>query len=274
MKDILKKLDVEEGEIDTFLALLASAKGLSAAQLAKVRKIPRPTVYGHLESLVEKGLVKRGIHDRGAVFYAETKESIADLFDRKVKSLERARTHVFERFDAFVSSPQTMHEPKFIVHEGDKAAEEIFWDILRSGQESVAMWPINIMSKSVSPDVFHVWTRERIKRGMPIRVIWPELPHKTFMETSPYHMKDTPNPLREVRILPKPIKQEAAYFVYGTKVAFLSAMRENFGFVIDSEELSTTLKNEFELLWTLSSPYSFETNSVAGGVVSKKTKRT
>ena len=48
------------------------------------------------------------------------------------------------------------------------------------------------------------------------------------------------------------------YWIYGNKIAFLSSIKECFGFTIESEEMVQMQRVQFEALWQLATPYNNE----------------
>lgn len=48
------------------------------------------------------------------------------------------------------------------------------------------------------------------------------------------------------------------YWIYGNKVAFISSRKESFGFIIESAELATMLRTQFEVLWKASKPITVD----------------
>src|SRR6185436_1645390 len=111
------------------------------------------------------------------------------------------------------------------------------------------------MLKRVSKDKLEEFHHERIRRNIWMNVLWPDK-SKLDIKNSPFLLSpDEKVSLRRVKILPKGFDQDIGYGVYGNKVAFISSGREDYAFVIESKELSQTLKKQFDFFWKISSKY-------------------
>ncbi len=248
MHKLLKQLNCTEFETKTFLALLTETKGASVVNISKKLKLPRTTLYGHLESLMKKGLVRKTIGDRGSIFYTETITNIQELYEEKINQLKKSQKEIKKIMENKKSIQS--YEPKFIIHDKPRAAEMIFRDVLRSKEKQTYwFWPVKEMVESISNNTYEIFMKERIKRGIWLNVLWPDSKKIDFSEHSILGPKEKEKSLRRVKILPKEIDQFMGYGIYGSKVAFLSTKREHYGFIIDSIELSNTLKKQFDYLW-------------------------
>ncbi len=254
LNEALKQIGLTEAEINTFSALLSEANGASVLQLSRKLNLPRTTIYGHLDALIEKGLVKKGLNEKGTVFFTEKFDSIVRLFEEKENNIKTAKKEVVNFLNSgnFASS----YNPKFIVFDNPKAAELIFRDILITRpKETFWFWPIAEMLKTVPAEVFENFHKERVKRNIYHYVLWPEN-KKVNLKAHPYLFpEEREKSLRTIKILPEKIDYLMGYGIYGNKVAFISTKKENYGFIIDSQELNATIKNQFDYFWKISSPY-------------------
>lgn len=252
LKNALGHLGISGMEADTLISLFSEPEGTSVVRLSKKLNLPRTTIYGHLESLAEKGVVKKGVTERGSLFYAEDIETLSRIFDDKKKDIEEARKE-FEKISSselIVSS----YNPKFTVYDRPGAAESIFYDILRSRPKKTCwFWPVGEMVKTVPQEVFSSFQTERAKRGILLDVLWPKKRAVNLAE-HPY-LTPKQKSLRNIRILPREIDHVMGYGIYGNKVAFISSKKEDYGFVIDSKELSETFQSQFDYFWKISKAY-------------------
>jgi len=250
IKKILKYIDCTDYEIKTFVALLDEEGGSGVLKLSKKLNAPRATIYGHLDSLIEKGLVKKGLTENGNVFYAEDLEVILGLYDEKINEINQAKVD----FKKLIASRrvQPSHSPKFTLYETPQAAELIFRNILRSREhQTYWFWPLKEMVKTIPSEALINFHQERIRRGIWLNIICPEkfmIKMSDYPQLAPFGEKTA---LRRIKVLKGNIDQFTGYGIYGTKVAFISSRRENYGFVIDSKELSQTLKSQFNYLWEI-----------------------
>ena len=251
---ILQQINLTDFEARTFTALLAEPKGSSVLNLSKILNLPRTTIYGHLDSLIQKGVIKKTIGEQGALFFAEDLDTILEIYNEKIGQIKKAKDNLANIIKAqqFPAS----HQPKFIYYDKPSAGQAILRDILRSGvKESQWFWPIQEMIKVLTPDVMEWFNNERVARGIWINVLWPPKRQVQIKEHPFMLPADPKKSLRKVKILPSNIDQTLGYCIYGTKVAFISSIRENYGFIIDSQELAQTLKSQFDYFWKISKEY-------------------
>lgn len=254
LSQALKYLDCNQSEINTFLAVLGQKSGTTVVQLSRALNLPRPTIYGHLNSLVKKGLVRKVLGEMGAKFYAENLEHITQIFEEQSNHINQAKESLKINLET-QDIPE--YQPKFVVFDTQHAAELVFRDVVRTGEkETYWFWPVKEMIKVVPPETFLNFTKERLKRGIWLNVLWPE---RKSVDLEKNKFLGPPNPkesLRKVRILPGKLDYTMGYGIYGNKVAFISSQREHYGYVIDSKELSDTMRSHFNYFWKISKKHT------------------
>lgn len=253
LANILETIGCTRGEMVTFEALWYYQAGTTVLVLSRQLNLPRATIYSHLDSLMQLGLVKKGLKESGAVFYPASKEDLVDLVDLRINTLKKSRDGIASE-DVLPSLVN--RKPAFIVYEGLKVYERIFNDILRARKETFWLWPIKKMLEIIPEKTLADFHEERIKRKVWMNVIWP---HKGGVELEKYPSllsnKESVS-LRRIKILPASINLPVGYGIYGNKTAFISQGVEDYGFTIDSIDLSRTLKSQFDYFWNISKKYS------------------
>jgi len=251
MLNIVNALGLNKNESETFLTLLDYKDGVSVLDLSKDLNLPRPTIYSHLEKILDLGIAKKGIKENTSLFYPESKDTIKQVLNEKISFLENSKK-VFDL--AFEEDNKNLKfKPKFFIYEGKNSYEQIWRDILRTREDSYWLWPIkNMIDKGVSKDKLQEFHEERIRRNINLFVLWSEK-SKLDIKNSPFLLSnDQKESLRKIRILPKGLDQDIGYGIYGNKVAFISYGEENYSFVIESRELAKTLKQQFDFFWKMS----------------------
>ena len=254
IQDIVINIGLNKAEATTFSVLMQYPDGMSVLELSRELNLPRPTIYSHLEELFKIGIAKKGLHENTSVVYPESKEIIESIFEEKIASLKKSKEHLSLSFDNKKSI--TKFKPKFFVYEGQNAYEQVWRDILRTREDSYWVWPVKgMLEKGISVEKIKEFHEERIKRNIVMNVLWPER-MKLDIEKSPFLISsDEKISLRKIRILPKELDQDVGYGIYGNRVAFISAGSENYAFVVESKELTKTLKNQFDFFWGISKKY-------------------
>jgi len=254
LNNILKQINLTDFETRTFTALLAEPKGSSVLNLSKKLNLPRATLYGHLNSLITKGLAKKTLAEQGTLFFAENLENILSIYSEKIVQVKKAKDNLAQLIKA-QTFPES-YQPKFIFYNTTSSAQSILRDILRSREnQTYWFWPIKEMIKVITPEALELFNKERLNRNIWVNILWPPK-RKVRIKELPFLLPADPKKsFRSIKILPANIDQTLGYCIYGTKVAFISSEKENYGFIVDSQELAQTLKSQFDYFWQISKPY-------------------
>jgi sugar-specific transcriptional regulator TrmB len=251
LEDAFVHIGLRAEEVRTLQALIRAGTGVTVLQLSRTLGVPRPTLYVHINGLIEKGMVRKELGEHGPRYRALTKKALLARFDDQSRKLAFAK----EQADVLLDElpPVLPHHARFVVHDGPNAAELIFNDILRERPTMCRFfWPLKDMLQTIPPEVFAAFNEERVHRNIAFEVLWPS--NKT-VNIEKYPHLGSPDPkqsLRKRRVLPGAVDCYLGYGIYNTKVAFISSSRENYGFIIDSRELALTLESNFKYLWKLS----------------------
>ena len=239
-------------ESKTFEQLLPYPRGVSVVTLSKRTNKPRTTLYDHLNSLIEKGLVRKGLTEAGAIFFAEDEKSIQSIFEERSKAVNSAGNSFTKYIKSII--PETEYKSRFTIIDKPNAAEVVFRDVLRSrSEESYWFWPAKALIHTTVPDeIFDYWYTERIKRGMKVKVLWPYKQRVNLSKKTILGSGNSKESLRKIRILPGPIDATVGYGIYGNKVGYISSTRENYGYIVDSKELTESVKSQFDFFWKIS----------------------
>lgn len=254
IQEIITQIGLNRAEATTFSVLSQYPDGISVLELSRELNLPRPTIYSHLETLFKIGIAKKGLRENTSIIYPESKEIIETIFEEKIASLKKSKECLSLSFDNKKSISK--FKPKFFVYEDQNAYEQVWRDILRTRNESYWVWPIKrMLEKGILSEKLQEFHEERIKRKIVMNVLWPEK-MKLDIKKFPFLLSsDEKTSLRKIRILPKELEQDVGYGIYGNKVAFISSGSENYAFVIESKELTKTLKNQFDFFWKISKKY-------------------
>jgi sugar-specific transcriptional regulator TrmB len=253
LNKLLRSLGFDEEESAVYFFLIRQGQA-PVGVLAKRLGMPRTTLYTMLHRLVARGLVRETTNKGLKTFVAEPPDSISLLFSQRAQQLEKSK----QEFAALLPELRKDHRlvpstPRLSVFEGKDGVQNVLKDmLLYSDLETCAVWPIKKMIAVLSGDFFHFHNKERIRRSLYTRAIWP---HDQVVPVSKYPaLGSGKRYLREIRIAPKEISFALGYWIYADKVAFLSSAEEGYGYIIQSQELVQTLKVQFEFLWAQAQP--------------------
>jgi len=261
LEALLAALDLERQEIDIYCELL-EAGATTAGVLAKKLGVARPTLYGILQRMHDKGVVVRSLKYGVRSFIAEPPQKLSQLFQKRIELLQNQHKQYISYLPELEKKfGAQMVKPKFQFYEGVEGVQNVLKDMLTYyDAETFAFWPIKSMIGMLSPDFFRYHNKERIRNNLFTRAIWP-VDEVVAVKDHPYlgwgrEFK------REIRVAPTEINFTMGYWVYKNKAAFLSSKAESFGFIIESAELVTMLKAQFEVLWNISKPLPFDKKDV------------
>lgn len=257
LEDILEVFGLKGGDTKAYKSLLEFGS-VPVGTLAKNMGVPRTTLYGNLERLYEQGLVAKSIQKGITLYTAEPLEKIDLIYQKRIESLKK-KQYAAKKLIPELEAEIGIHrfKPKIRQYEGQHELQAILEDmLLLEDIETLAFWPIDKMMDVMQDDFTHYHNKERIKRNISIRVVWPHQ-HSETTKKWPYLSVGSAF-LREARLAPLNINFNMGYWIYGTKVAFVSSRAETFGFIVDSQEYTDLMRSQFEVMWNISNPYTFE----------------
>lgn len=245
----LKKFGLKEDEINTFVYLLENP-GKPVGIIAKKTSIPRPSLYFYLKNLEQMGLIIETQRSGVKIFFPSPIDKINLLLDKKIENLNETKDAISEAF-ILAEKGKISTTPKLLVFEGRDELRHLANELLLYRNIiTKSSWPIKKMLETLGADFFKEFNKERIKRGVFVQAIWPEkkvvdMNKYPFMGAGKYF-------LREIRLAPREMDFSTGYWVIENKVAFVSSKKENFGFLVESQEFADLMKNQFDVIWKLS----------------------
>ena len=253
IKQIFEKLDLKEKETKIYLLLLNTGPE-TAGEIAKKTGLKRSSVYVYLERLIKAGIVIQTMHQGAKQFAAEPVEKIRIIYRQKIDELKLYESKVKQiLLDANKLSGIGQFKPHIKFFEGQDGVQNLLQDCWQYKDiEALTMWPIKSFQDALSEDFLYYHNMMRIKQGIDTKAIW-ENTQTTNMDMPP-HLGSGPRYLREVRLAPPDMKFDMGYWLYANKAAFVSSKAENFGFLIESDELIQILKVQHAVIWNISQP--------------------
>ncbi len=210
------------------------------SSIAHESGIKRPTCYLVIDELIKKGMVVRIPRGRKSLYSAESPEIIARNMQKNLDAAQKIIPHLQQ-----IKSRKN-NTPTIKFYTGRSGIEAIYEDILKSkpGSAIQSITPIDQILDVVGKDFFEKWVEQRRKKEIRAQTLYPShnRPDAPLLSSN----KEL---LRESRYLPKDFKIPGAIGLYEDKVAFFSTKKDNFGFIVKSEEFTTTFKRIFEFLW-------------------------
>jgi len=248
MNSLTKKLidfGLTEKEAKVYLATL-ELEVASVNEIAKHSGINRSSTYVVLESLKKRGLV--GISDDKSV--RQYVAASPDTLLHTAKAAARKQEEIKSDIEEIVPELKALHrdtkiKPRVRVFEGKDGIREVFYDIFNHPKSDFRTFANAAKLLGFFPELVQ-YNQKRSDMGIKMRAINPAA--KEMIE----FMKKQKHPLPEgdeLIIIPEDkFKFPSNVGIYGNKVTFIS-MDGNFGIIIESKEISDTLKNAFDITW-------------------------
>lgn len=241
----LKNLGLSEKECAVYLAGLKTGPIL-ASQVSRKTGFTRQHTYDLLKSLEQKGFLSKLGKNYGQRFVMEDPKNLKNFIEKqknKLKKLEEKLETLLPEIESSYSFKGVLPKIKFF--EEISGIKDLYEDMLNCrSKEQYYLGSLKDMSKMVGEEYFKNFVERRIEEKIhskSIRVKEQEIQDKFYEDTKKYN--------REIRYAPEDIKYLQTIVLYDEKVAVISSQRENFGFVVESEEFSQTMKTLFDALW-------------------------
>lgn len=256
-------LGFAEEEIRLYLHLWQNGP-TTAGRIAQRSGITRTSLYGMLDRLVQKGVV-RCEEPGGSVrrFHAEPPGVFQDMFTRRRQEMADAQEQFHELLPKLYQKARAdVLTPRLTLYQGKAQLQNILSDmLLYQDIETYSLWPISLMVEILGADYFRHHNITRIKRRIYTKAIWPEK-YLINLESHPY-LGGGAGFRREIRVAPSHIDFTMGYWIYGANVAVLSSAQECFGFVLESHEFAHMMKVQHMAIWAQSRRLDMPPKAVA-----------
>ncbi len=254
-------IDIQYMNIESILALIGitgSAQRVllellengpqTASFLSKKLQLPRPSIYDALHHLESKNMVVSQYEDNKSIFSANNPNTILQMIDSSVEKLDKAKNEFKNIIPNLLKSPR-ITEPKIKMFSGREGCQQTMRDILwYKNIETYTLWPMHKMIEILTPEFLEWHNKKRVENNISLKAIRKE---KDKVDLTKYPFIGTrKEDLRELKFLPKGIDLSMSYWIYEDNVAFVSAGKELYGFIVHSREFSEMMKFQFNLLWS------------------------
>ena len=219
----------------------------TAAFLAKKLSLPRPSIYDALHLLEEKSLVVSQEENGKSLFSANHPNKVTELIIAGEDKLSTAKKEFSVLIPELIKSPR-ITERKIQMFSGREGCQQTMRDILwHKNIETYALWPMNRMIEVLTPDFLEWRLKKRVENNINVKSM-RKSDDRENIKKYPF-LGPKPGNLRQVRFLPKKIDFTMSYWIYADNVAFVSAGKELYGFIVHSKEFAEMMEIHFNLLW-------------------------
>lgn len=261
----LKNYGLSDNEIVVYLEALKHEE-LSPYKLSKLTGVPRTTVYDVMTSLSLKGLIvliqNEGLEKQQTRIKANNPSVLRDMINKRHQDLHKLETDVVDILPELKGNYfKNTDNADFRFYEGVEGARYV----MNSDFEDNVDMPLYVVTHLMPMDLFGTEAindmvsndikNMRLSKYKPKKLIplteWTMHVISYQYERDPSYIKD-----REIRLIDSSlfdIKQRIA--IKGDKVRITCAERDEiWGMIINSKEMSRSLRSMFQLLWYTAQP--------------------
>ncbi len=235
IKSVLKELGLNDRHSAIYLSCLEIGSA-SIQKMAEKSGFARSTCEAVLKNLQEKGFVTSFKKSGGRMFSPEDPKRLVSMAKEKVNLLEES----LPQFSARYFKGNIL--PTVRLYQGEENVKNVLREILAEATELKSIGAIDDIYEALG-DYFKKFTKDRIKKGIPLKVILRDTP------LARERQRLGPSELREVRLAPENYNYSSVTFIWNHKVAMFSFKDGLIALLIESDELSETQSKMFDFMW-------------------------
>lgn len=238
----LIKLGLNKREAQVYLALLELGT-VGISQIAKKMNANRTTLYGALDGLVEKDLVRISILGKRKVYSAQSPKMIEDILKKRLSVAG-------ELVPQLLSLENTgATKPTFRYLDGVEGIKTAFRDSLSAKNKTIVGFSGVEALTQKNKGLLRFWEKEymptRKKKNVLVKLVMPDGKMGKYMK------KNDQRDLRESRLVPESSYDfKSEIYVWDDVVAFTSySQGEEFALQIESQPIADTVRMIFQIVW-------------------------
>lgn len=243
LADALGVLGASPNAVAFYLASYKAGRS-TVGDVARSCGMDRSSAYIACDQLVEFGLVEEDVSAARKTVVAKPPSSVLARLRTEMRRLRRQYDEVESSMPELLAEfAASESRPVLRFYAGHDGLKQIVDDVLEHAQGEVLLFTNQRTEKNVFSSADHQeFIRERIRRGVSIRVLAADTPEARDMRASDASLR------RETRLVDgEPFTSET--YIYGDNVAMLSFDTDVVGFVVRSREFADAQRWAFEQLW-------------------------
>lgn len=207
------------------------------ANIARFSGVKRTTLYGILERMEEKGIIKKHVKNNVSSYEAVDPDTLFEVLEKHLKQLKNKLPELRAMNNKF------SHKPKIYYFEGAENVAELYKMEAKDEPELVRIFSSNVDRKEGEADKLRKLRNEiydSVKKKADMKVILNREPTKSEITWSKFHSKT---------IKKKDLNLGISIKVYGNKTKFISMKKPLTGVVIENEDIAETMKAIFDYIY-------------------------
>lgn len=237
----ISEAGLSDKETAVYLAILKIGRG-SVMEIGKLSGIDRTTTYRILQDLLKIPLVQTFKEDKKTFWAALHPRYLVSYVQKKKKAV----LELFPELEALYNLNE--EKPKLAYFEGIEGLADLTADIVSEVKyrgEMMSFSAPGAASGYFTTKRFLQLAQERVKKQIMSKILIPSI-----AEAPGYIEGEDFKNWRHVKIIdPKKFPFKASINIWNNKVALLTVRAHPIGVVVESRDISTTLRSIFEIIW-------------------------
>jgi len=243
---LLEEIGLTEGETKVYLALIKLGE-TKTGPLAKEAQVSSSKVYKILDRLIKKGLVGSVTKGKVKYFSSMNPNSILEYIEDKQKEIAE-KTELVKKLipDLKMERDKSKGKPQATLYEGMKAIQNFYRNILKDLKAGEEYYVIGAHYPPNRPDVrafFYSYHSDRINKKIKVNML---ANHETKG-----NLEKTTQMNANIRYLPQYFISNMMIAFYKNKAFLFFYTEDPVGFLLESSEVTKSLKSYFDALWKL-----------------------
>lgn len=250
----LKQLGLSKGEISVYLTNLKL--GLSTAgPIIKESGLQSSAVYHILDELIKRGIIAFEIKNKIKYFYPASPERLLDLTEQKKEEIEKNKINLNQLIPSLLSLQNKINKPnqETLIFEGWQGVLSAFKEAYSQLKPGTEIYAYTLTKEFGGAEIKQVqWLINKIieLRTSLNKKHKEKIKMKIIAERGSAIGKDqAETPFTEVKFIENPQASPAVINIYGDITIIALWLKNPIAFYINSKELSSSFKNNFDLIW-------------------------
>jgi sugar-specific transcriptional regulator TrmB len=243
ISDILHELDLTEGEIKIYLAILQIGTS-TISEIARETQLNRRNIYDTISTLLDKGLIFQIIGERHHSFGSTTPEKLIELIESKEIALQGILPELKRMYQSDRVQEHVM------IYKGLDGFRRYQQDILHNGVDVFCIGAKGGWDDPALGDFSEWFEAERVKRKIKTYNLFDHELRDHLASRQPRYQD-----LAEHRFLPPAFSTNAAIDIFADHIVIFSGLSlerlqpDVTLFVMIDQELANTYRTWFRFMW-------------------------
>ncbi len=214
----------------------------TAQQLSYESEIKRATVYGCIDTLIDKGLLHVEIKGTRKMFVPQSPQNLMQLYEQKKQALNEAMPQLMQNYLHSTPSHNAIK-----VYQGISSIKLLYdhmFDNISAGDEYLV---ISDQQKwyALDPLYFEEFIKRRAQINLTIKMILQDTSHaRKYQQSDVKHHE-------KIKLLPKKIELNTNMVILPEKVIIVQTIEPLLAIVIDNRNVAAMNRALFHTIWEL-----------------------